>query len=373
MKFKIQKGAIVDVLAKVQGLTGRKSNLAITENVLINAAGSIIDIRATDLESGFEGGYPATVETEGTIAINSRKLFEILKNYPHDEISIAEIENRWIEIGNAKIQYHLVSMNPDDFPETPHLEDLTLFDVDSGMLKQMIEKTIMITGASDDRRAHIKGVLFENISDGDKNLIRLVSTDGSRLSTADCILDGADDATIESGMIIPKKGLHEVSKFLDYEGRVKIGFQQNHFIVKKESETIVILLLEGEFPEYNEIITINESAHEIDMDHDLFTAMLKRMSILSSEDYKGALFEFSANNLKITATNPEIGESKEEMEIEFEGDTIEAAFNPKFFIESLGVIDSDSVILYIENAKRPCIIKGRDDNMFISVIMPMYI
>lgn len=372
MKFTINKSDIRNVLSKVQGLTGRKTNLAITETVLIKAAGSGITLVATDLETGFEGSYPSTVESEGTIAINSKKLYEIIRDFPSDEIVINEVEPRWIEIGNERIEYHIVGMDPDDFPDTPQIEEITFFDIDSVALKRMIEKTTIISGAADDKRAHINGVFFERILNGDEKLVKMVSTDGSRLSTVDYFYDKDAELPEGPGIIIPKKGLNEVSKFLSSESGVQIGFKDNHFIVKKDTGTIIIRLLEGDFPKYNDII-VKGDGHTIKMDRQLFMMTLKRMSILSSDSYKGVLFNFAQDRLLVTAQNPDLGESKEEMAIEFEGDPIEAAFNPKYFIETLNVIEDDLVILNIIDDRRPCLIEGENDKSFLSVIMPMRI
>jgi len=162
MKFIIKKSDIVDVLSKVQGLTGRKSNLAITANVLISANDAGITMMATDLETGFEGTYPASKISEGSIAINSRKLYEIVKDFPSDDINISEVENRWIEIGNKNIEFHIVGMNPEDFPDIPKIEDISFFNIDAEIFKDMIEKSLVIS-ASDDKRAHIIGIYFEKI------------------------------------------------------------------------------------------------------------------------------------------------------------------------------------------------------------------
>ena len=115
MNFKIKKQDIIDTLSKVQGLTGRKSNLAITANILISTTDSGITIVVTDLETGFEGQYPAKVESHGTIVINSRKFYEIVKEFPSDDIQVNEIENHWIKIGNKTVEYNIVGMNPEDF------------------------------------------------------------------------------------------------------------------------------------------------------------------------------------------------------------------------------------------------------------------
>ncbi len=376
MKFIINKTDILDVLSNIQGLTGHKSNLAITETVLIQtnpASGGNIKIAATDLETGFIGSFPAKVESQGTIAINGRKIYEIVKEFPSNEININEIENHWVEISSAKggINYHIVGMNPDDFPEIPLIEDISFFKIKSQVLKKMIDQTLSIGVATDDRRVHINGIYFEKLKNNDQNIIRMVSTDGSRLSLVDYISESAADGT-GSGIIIPKKGLIEVSRFLDPEGTVQIGNKDNHFIIKKDTETITIRLLEGEFPEYSEIINKGD-ASIITIDKKMFLNMLKRMSILYSDSYKGVVFNFQKDKLIITATNPDLGESKEDMDIDYKGDEIQTAFNPKFFIDTLNIIDDDNVVLNIIDEQRPCFIEGKEDKQFLSVIMPMRI
>jgi len=371
MKLTVKKSDVIDVLSKVQGLTGRKSNLAITTTVLIRSKDSEISIVATDLETGFEGFYPAIIESEGSLAIDARKFFEIVRDFPSEEIKITEIDNNWFEIGNEKVEYHIVGMNSDDFPDIPQIESVAFFEIDSALFKKMIEKTLVIGGV-DDKRAHIIGAYLEKIETEEKQIVRMVSTDGSRLSTVDCFYEKDVSLPIESSVLIPKKGLNEVNKFLETAGVVQIGFKDNHFIVKKEVETIIIRLLEGEFPDYSEIIK-KRDGHSIPLKKSMFSMMLKRMSILSSDDYRGIIFKFSDDNLTITSTNPDIGESKEDLGIDFEGDAIEAAFNPRFFIEAVNAIDEENIVIDIFDEEKPCLISGIEDKSFLSVIMPMRI
>ncbi|MBU4258877.1 MAG: DNA polymerase III subunit beta [Proteobacteria bacterium] len=374
MKFTVNKNDILDVLSKIQGLTGRKSNLAITEAVLIRTSDSEIKLTVTDLETGFEGIYPASIETDGMVAINARKFYEIVRDFPVDEIHINEVENNWIEIGNENVQYNIVGMNPSDFPDTPNIENIDFFKINSKFLKSMIDKSIVISGVTDDRRAHINGVFFETIINKNKKIVRMVSTDGSRLSSVDYIYDTDIDLPSDIGILIPKKGLNEVSKFLTKEGIVQVGVsvKNNNFVIKKDAEIIIIRLLEGEFPEYKDIIN-KKDVYIINLDKKLFLMMLKRMSILSSENYKGAIFNFSDNKLIITTTNPDIGESKEEITIDFKGEPIEVAFNPRYFIETLNVIDDDRISINIVNKEKPCLIEGESNKSFLSVVMPMRI
>jgi DNA polymerase-3 subunit beta len=372
MKATINKRELLTVLAKIQGLTGRKTNLAITTNVLVQTGESGISLCATDLETGFEGVYPAQIKSQGTIAINGRKFYEIVRDFPSEDIYVNEIENHWIEIGNENVEYHIVGLNPDDFPEIPKFEAVEFFDIDSAVLGNMIERTVIISGASDDTRAHIIGVFAERIQQEKQNIFRLVSTDGSRLSKADHIFD--KDASPAAGLnvLIPKKGLIEVAKFLDDEGSVRVGVKDNNFIVKKDKETLIIRLLEGEFPKYGDII-LKREGHDIHLDRQLFLMMLKRMSIFSSDEYKGVIFHFSKDKLMINSTNPDIGESKENMEISYQGDPIEVMYNPKFFIDTLGVLHEDHVVVNIIDEEKPCKIEGEKDKTYLSVIMPMRI
>jgi DNA polymerase-3 subunit beta len=357
MKFIINKSTILSVLAKIQGITGRRTNLAITTNALITATRSGVVISATDLETGFEGSYPATIESEGTAAINARKLYEIVREFPSEEILVHEVENHWIQISNQNVEYHLVGMNPDDFPEIPKIKDVQFFEIDSTVLRKMIDKVVIISGATEDRRAHILGIFVESIEKDEHTVFRMISTDGSRLSTVDHFYDKDFNLPVKEGFLIPKKGMHEVSKFLEQEGSVQIGVKDNNFIIQKDAETIIIRLLEGDFPEYGDIV-LKGDAQTISMDKHLFLMMLKRMSILSSEDYRSVAFNFVNDQLIITSTNPDIGESKESMAIEFKGDPIQVAFNPRYFIETLGVIESDKVLLSLTSEEKPCLIEG---------------
>ena len=372
MNFKIKKGDILDVLSKVQGLAGRKSNLAITTNILLTTTDYGILLVATDLETGFEGLYPATVGDHGTIAINAKKFFEIVRDFPSSEINVTEMERHWIKIGNENVEYNIVGMNPEDFPEIPRIDEIEFITIDSSVLKKMIDQTVFITGASDEKRAHIVGIYFEIIHGDDQNRIRLVSTDGNRLSKVDSLFEKDIDLPPQAGILIPKKGMNEVAKFLDPSGMVQIGYKNSNFIIKKEAETIIIRLLEGDFPEYADIIE-KGATHTIRMEKQPFLMMLKRMSILSSEDYKGVIFSFSEDRLFITTTNPDIGESKEDMAIDFKADSIEVAFNPRYFIETLSVMDSEKIIIHIIDEEKPCFIEGENDDTFLSVIMPMRI
>jgi DNA polymerase III subunit beta len=371
MKFIINKNIFQNVLAKVQGLTGRKSSLAITTSVLLQSGQNGVKITATDLETGYEGFFPASVSHAGTVALNSKKLSEIVRDFPDENIEIHEVENHWIEIGTRKVEYHIVGMDASEFPVFPKIDNVFFFEMDARTLNAMIEKMVIITGLSEEKRPHILGAFFEITNNGEDGVVRMVSTDGNRLSTVDCVMEKKIALPEEAGYIVPKKGLAELNKFIGVEGEVLVGFKDNYMITKKKSETVVIRLLEGEFPRYREIITNKGEGNLILFNKNQLIMMLKRMSILSTEDYRSVIFNFMEDKLLINSTNPEIGESKEEMEIVFKGDPIQVGFNPRFFIETLNCIEDEAVELNIINDEKPCFIQGTENKDYLSVIMPM--
>lgn len=372
MKFSFKKKHISDVLGSIQGLTGRKTNLSITSDILISASGSNITITANDLETVFQGIYDANVELEGILSINSRKFYEIIKEYPDNDVIVNEIENRWIEIGKGDSIFHIVSSDYENFPETPVINDVSFIDIKSSDLKKMVDISSIVGFSGEEKRIYVIGVLLEKIHVEDRDILRIVSTDSRRLHCYDAEYSG-ELVLPEESVIIPKKGLYELGKFLSVSDQtVKIGIKDNHFIVQKENESIMIKLLEGEYPDYKPVINY-ENMIPIEMDRTFFSTVLKRVSILTSEDYKSVILNFRENELVISITNPEIGESKEKLVIGYSGQEVTSAFNPKYFIDALSIIENNQVNIYINNSKSPCIIKPIDNNKLICVIMAMHI
>ncbi len=372
MQFTINRKELVGVLGKIQGITSRKTNLAISSTVLLQATGQEVIVKATDQESSFEGRYAANVTTEGIIAINSRKFFEIVRDFPSDSVLIHEVQDNWVQISNEKVQFHIVCMNHEDFPGFEAWDDVDFFSIEAPDFRRMVEKSVVIGFVGEETRAHVAGCLLELADNDGQKVLRMVSTDSSRLSTVDYSYPEETLSQLKPGLIISKKGLIEVEKFLDYNGPVLLGAKGNHLIVKMVQEVFSIRLLEGIFPEYKDIV-FRVAGHEILINRQLFLLMLKRMTILYTENYKSVIFTFQDNKLVIHSSNPDIGESNEDMEVPYDGEILEIAFNPKYFMDALNMIEDENVVLRIVNEKTPCILEGEKDKSFLTVIMPMRI
>lgn len=373
MKFSFDRKEILEVLSRVQGITGRKTNLTITSDILIKAMGSRISITANDLETVFSGFYEARVETEGVLSINSKKFYEIIREYPDNEIHVNEVENRWVEIGKNDSLFHIVSSDYENFPETPLIEDINFVEITAKDLKKMVEVSSVINFSNEEKRTYVTGSLIEKVKPGDgREKLRVVSTDSKRLNAFDVDFQGNLDLP-DKGVLVPKKGFSELGKFIESSSEpIKVGIKDNHFIFQRANEIVMIKLLEGDYPEYRPVLSYQEIP-PVELDRNMFSTLMRRVSILTSDDYKSVILNFKENELIVTITNPEIGESKERLMISFSGDEIKGAYNPRYFMDALGLFQDTTITLHIRDGKSPCLIKSLDNDNLICIIMAMHI
>jgi DNA polymerase III subunit beta len=372
MRFSFDRKEVLEILSKIQGITGRKTNLTITSDVLIKAMGDQIIITANDLETVFTGTYDAKVEKEGILSINSKKFFEIIREYPDNEIPVNEVENRWVEIGKGDSLFHIVSSDYENFPETPVIENVDFIEINARDLRKMVEAVSVVNVVGDEKRIYVLGALIEKIMKNDTPFLRMVSTDSRRLHCYDARYNG-DLILPEEPVIIPKKGLNELHKFIDNTSEpIRVGIKDNHFVFQRVNESIMIKLLSGDYPDYKPIIN-TDAMTGMEVDRTMFFTLMRRVSILTSDDYKSVILNFRENELTVTITNPEIGESKERMMIAYEGEPIKSAFNPRYFMDALNLFEQSTVVIHIKEIKTPCIIKALDDDNLICVIMAMHI
>ncbi len=372
MKFTIKKKDIQNFLPKILGITGGRTNLAITQTVLIQSEDTKIKIIATDLNTSVEGFFPAEIETPGKIAINATKLFEIVKEFPDTDILFNNNEKQWVEISSNNIIYNLVGMDPDDYPKIPELDKINYFTIKSDILKTMFDRVLLIGFQKEEDRPFALGVLIESIKD--ENILRMVSTDTNRLIKTDHIYEKNQSHVpvgIDENTLISKEGLFQARKFIDKDVDIKFGFTSKYFVLNLNNETMLMKLLEGKMPDYNSLLSVEEG-QVVSLEKKPFIQMLKRMSIFSTDEYKSVLFKFMKNRLEIITTNPELGESKENMEVEYDNMEQEITFNPKFFIDILNTIESKLILLSLSGTKGPCLIQGEKDLNYISLIMPMH-
>jgi len=369
MEIKINKDELYSSISKVQSIIEKKSNMPILSMVLLSAVESHIDISATDLEISFQEKLSADVIEPGSITISGRKLFEILKESKSSQVYIKEKENNWVFISDDEARYNLACLPADEYPIFVEPEDIVTVEVDGKMLQEMINKTIYSV-TMDEAGFKLSGVYTERIDHEGKTLLRMVSTDGHRLSMMDKEVNNIEILNIEGGVMIPKKGMSELSKMASEGGTVHLGFKQNNCLAKKENALIVIRLLESKFPDYNAVIP-RKAKHYIKIKRDILLDGMKKMIILSNESYRGVKITLENDNMELVSINPDLGDAQDNLEIEYKNERLEAGFNARYFIDALQSMDSENVELgFIDNSS-PCLITGEQDKGFLGLIMPM--
>jgi DNA polymerase-3 subunit beta len=369
MKFKIKKNVFLKSLMSVQGIVEKKHTLPILANVLIEAKANKIIMTATDLEVGLCSKFDADIIEEGKVTISAKKLYEIIKELPDSTINFLSKENYWAEITCNKSIFNLVGLSPEEFPKFPE-KGMDNEIISKKLLNEMIDKTLFSVSNDDTKfnltGIHVKSELRDNI-----NYLNFVSTDGHRLSLIKREVDIKNTDIFENGFILPRKGIVELKKNLEnMEKNVQISINDNNFSISDDKMTLIMRMIDGEFPDYKRVIPEIGNNSALINRSELLEA-LKRISVLSNEKSKGFKCNIKNNYLELTSSNPELGDAKEEIEIEYEGDDISIGFNARYIIDILSVIEENNIILNLKDNISPGRINPENDTDFLAVIMPM--
>jgi DNA polymerase-3 subunit beta len=367
MEFLIEKPAFLKILQRVQGIVEKRNTMPILSNVSLSAKEGAVEFLATDLEVFIKDSVEADVKQSGTVTVNARKLFEIVKELPEIGISFKADQNCKVTVKSGKSKFNILGLPTKDFPVFPVVDETKLEKIDNEKLKEMIDKTSFAVSL-DETRYNINGFLFEK---EDKNT-RMVTTDGHRLAFVEEQNDLGIGTQEKNSVLLPRKGMMEIRRLLEEEceNGFFIGITEKSASVKKDSTVINIRLLEGEFPDYKKVIPEGNDK-EIFIEKDHLLAALKRVSILSSDKIKGVNFKFASGALTLIATSPDIGDATEELEVEYSGEEIEIAFNARYMIDMLEAIVEEKIKILLKNPLSPGLVKSEPASNYTYIVMPM--
>jgi DNA polymerase-3 subunit beta len=369
MQFHINKETFLKALTKVQGIIEKRHTIPILANVLIEAAQGEIIITATDLEVGIKSRYPSDVVSEGKVTVSAKKLFEIIKELPDKNIQFSSKNNFWVEITCGKSIFNLVGLSPEEFPKFPSIGSDSN-QIPCNIIGEMIDKTIFSV-SNDETKFNLTGIFIKSNTIDSRNNLVFVSTDGHRLSMIERGLEQDLDAKFNAGFILPKKGIMEIRKLIEtVDEKINIGISDNNFAVSTDATTLIMRMVDGDFPDYQRVIPEKTSNSAL-INRDLFLHALRRISVLSSEKSKGIKFNLTQNNLVLSSANPDLGDAKEEIEIDYAGTEISIGFNARYIIDILQSIDKENVLLFLKDNISPGLIQPEGDEEYLAVIMPM--
>lgn len=368
MKLEIEKKDLLNLIGKTQNIVEKRNTMPILVNILLDAEDDSIKVFATDLEVSLTDQVKAKVMQNGKVAVSAKSLFDIAKELAEGPIQLIKKENNWLEIKQGKYTSKIVGISAEEYPIFPTYNSQSFVRIDAQILKEMIDKTIFSV-SNDETRYHLNGVFFEmNPNTG----LKMVATDGHRLSL---INKTAPDlkTSVSQGVIIPRKGLNEIKKILEgVDSTVDIAIEGSQFILKHGSAVLMIRLIEGKYPNYQQFIP-QKLKQKVNVNKDAFLTSLKRVSLLANQKSKAVVINLSNGKMEISSNNPELGDAKEELEVDYTGNDMKIGFNAKFITDVLVSIDNDSIDVELNDNLSPGLLKPHNDSSYTCVVMPMRI
>ncbi len=376
MKIRISRDALAQELSKVQGVVNQKSTLAILSNVLLVAEGDVLMLHATDLDVTISTSCPCEVDTPGRVTLQAKQLFDIVKNLQSPEIELGTSDNHYAHLKAGKVNIELPGMPAESFANIPNFDDVAFLPMGTARLLDMIEKTLFSI-STDEGRPSLNGAFFRASSAGG---FSMVSTDGHRLSRialapdAEKTFDGAAlPEELTQGIIISRKGLSELKRTLNIAiPELYFGLKANNIIFKHGATTVSIRLIEGTFPDVDQVLP-REGENKARIKRVELIRRLKLAAIVAPLKTGNVRISFEGDQCEIYTHDAERGKLENPLEIVYEGGAVQAGYNYRYLLDVLNVIDNEDVTMEILDTLSPTMIRdaGRDDLLF--VVMPMRI
>ncbi len=363
MKFSVAKDKLLEGLQTVQNVVSTRTTLPILSNVLIRAEDGKLLLTTNDLDVGMSCSVDANVSKAGGTTLPARRLAGIVKELPASEVEV-EIDGRNVaSLRCGQSFFKMMGLAEEEFPALPKLENAKVFTIKQKDLKDGLRKTSYAI-STDETRYVLNGILFSLR----ENKLTMVATDGRRLALVD--LEVEFPRSQEGDMIIPAKCVAELLRLLGEEGEMRMLVGENQVAFEVNGRLLVSKLIEGNYPNYRQVIP-GETKERVTLERELLLTAVRRVALLSSDKSNSVKLIFTKNNLEITANTPEIGEAHESLPVQYKGKEFSIAFNPTFLQDPLRALPDDEVHLDLIDEMSPGVIKI--GTPFLYVLMPMRI
>src|SRR5687768_4414622 len=358
MKAICNRGALLEALNVVGQAVQARTPKPVLQCVKLTCADDRLTLAATDMEIAVRySDAQVQIEKEGETLLPADKLRDIVRESMDDTLSI-ELKGEQCVIKGADSRFTVYTQNPADFPPVPDFEGEPDFEVNGGLLKRLIGKTLF-AAAREGTRYAFNGVLTSLRDSGSGSRLMMVSTDGRRLAQAmgDVSVTGkrksAKGEKEGPRAIVPTKALQLVDKLVgDPEEMVRVQIRPNQIIFATAAATLTSNLVEGQFPPFEDVIPKDSDKKMTASCSDLSSAV-RRASLLTTEESKGVRMHFTKDGLKLTSRSAEAGEAEVNFACRYEGADLEIGFNPQFLVDALKVTDADEITFEMSAANRP--------------------
>jgi DNA polymerase-3 subunit beta len=372
MKLEIEKKDLLKMVSLAQTVAEKKANMSNLVNLLFVAEDGKLKVFATDLEISITSEAPVQIIESGTLAVHAKNLFEIAKELSDGPVSLSRIENNRLQIKQKRFSSKIMGSPVDSYPQFPVLSSYEFSKIPKAVLQDMIVKTIYSV-SNDDTRYHLNGVYFERSLTEGKIKYKMVATDGHRLSLVDKVVDNVDQADLPKnvGVIIPRKGINEINRLLEsVDTSVEIAVEGSQIIIKGGNSVLLIRLIEGKYPNYQMLIpkVVN---HSILVQRESLIGSIKRVGLLANQKSRCVVLQISSGKMEISTVNPEMGDAHEEIEIQYQGESLKFTMNHRYIFEIINTFTNDVVEISVKDVDTPVKFQNYNDDTVTCVIMPM--
>lgn len=365
MRFAIQREALLKPLQHVVNVVERRQTLPVLGNLLVCVDAQGLSVTASDSEVEMVARNPLDADVEtGETTLPARKLFDIVRALPDGCLLKFSLSGERMTLSAGRSRFTLSTLPARDFPSTETLEIVEHVQLPEAALRELIDRTAFAM-ALQDVRFYLNGLLF----DFRDNLLCCVATDGHRLALCEVTLE--TPCQTRRQLILPRKGVIELQRLLEGGDR-SIGLEvgRSHLRVHRDDVTFTSKLIDGRFPDYESVIPIGADK-DARIEREVLKAALQRAAILSNEKYRGVKIEFSPNQLRIVAHNPEQEEAVEEIEAQTQIEGLSIGFNVTYLLEALNALRDDEVILSLRDANSSALLRGAGTTRSRHVVMPL--
>ena len=363
MKFTCERNVLLKEIAISNEIIASKNAISILSNIFIEAKDGGLNIKATDMKVNFETKVPVEVVEEGSVTVYGDKFFGILNSIPDGEIEFEQKESRIIiKTSVKKARFQLKSIASDKFPEFTASGN-EFFEIPIKDMKKMIGETIFAV-SDDETRYFMNGVFFEK--SGDKFV--MVATDGRRLAYIK--KDSEEGIEDFPGVIIPPKILNVVMKRAGDEGMAGISITDKTIFIQFGSYKLSSLLIEGQFPNYSRVIPEKQINHFTVKRMDMLDA-LKRVSLLVEQKSHRVYLGLSSGTVSVYCEENDIGNAREEIPCEYEGEELFIALNYRYLEEPFKVMSEDEICILFTEPNKTITIMPVPEKDFFHIVMPM--
>jgi len=363
MKLSVARSELLDALSVVGKGMSARSTLPILSGVLVTVAGATMTLESTDLEVSIRKTAAALVEQEGQVVVPGKLLTEIVRNLPEAAVTI-ETEGEIAHIRCQQSSFTIKTLNASDFPKFPQVSVDKTIVLPISVMNAAV-KRVSRSVSRDETRASLTGVLV--VVEGPS--LRMVSTDSYRLAVSEVILEKSPSEDLE--VVVPGKALDEVSRLAGDTSEVSLGLSENQIVFSFGSTTFITRRIEGNFPNYKQIIP-KESTTFIEIPTDEFISAVKRVSLMALHNSPIKLsVNVADQTLSLAAATQDVGDASEDVMIKTEGNDVGIAFNHSFLMDGLNSAGTETVRIEIKDHEKPGLIRSVGDEGFLYVLMPV--